>query len=127
MSSTVSALLRDLVEAYSGLPYRDRMGLRGDTLPEGMIRESLGSAFLELLSAEDHKAVKQFHRGHKALLEAGDYEVDSEGERRRILDICTSQCRAYIEAGMISRAEFAQPWTMWRSKRGSIVTMSWTA
>ena len=30
MSSTVSALLRDLVEAYSGLPYRDRMGLRGE-------------------------------------------------------------------------------------------------
>ena len=44
-------------------------------LPEGMIKERLGSAFLKLLSTEDHKAVKQSHRCHKALLEAGDYAV----------------------------------------------------
>ena len=70
--------------------------------------------------------MKQCHRGHIALLEAGDYEVDSEGERRRILDICTSQCRAYIEAGMISRAVCTALDHVAKQAR-FIVTMRWTA
>jgi hypothetical protein len=43
----------------------------------------------------------------EALLEAGDYEVDLEGERRRMLDVCTLRYHAYFEAGMISRAACA--------------------
>ena len=73
MSSTVSALLRDLVKLI--LDFRTEIAWE--------FGERHTSAFLELLSAKDHKAVKQFHGGHNALLEAGDYEVDSEGERRR--------------------------------------------
>jgi NhaP-type Na+/H+ or K+/H+ antiporter len=43
----------------------------------------------------------------EALLEAGDYEVDLDGERRRMLDICTLRYHAYFEAGMISRSACA--------------------
>eukprot|EP00931_Biecheleriopsis_adriatica_P007107 TRINITY_DN108421_c0_g1_i1.p1 TRINITY_DN108421_c0_g1~~TRINITY_DN108421_c0_g1_i1.p1 ORF type:complete len:715 (-),score=130.41 TRINITY_DN108421_c0_g1_i1:20-1843(-) len=38
-----------------------------------------------------------------SLLEAGSCQVDLEGERRRVLEICTKRYRAYFEAGMISR------------------------
>jgi len=43
----------------------------------------------------------------EALLEAGDYEVDLDGERRRVLEICTRRYRACFEAGMISNTACA--------------------
>ena len=49
-----------------------------------------------MLSAEHPNAVNSFTGASEALLEAGNYEVDSEGERRRMF--------AYFEADMISRA-----------------------
>jgi len=42
-----------------------------------------------------------------ALLEAGDYEVDLDGERRRMLEVCTLRYHAYFETGMISRSACA--------------------
>ena len=59
-----------------------------------------------MLSAEHPNAVK-FTGASEALLEAGNYEVVSEGERRRMLDVCTLRCHDYFEVGMISRASYA--------------------
>ena len=50
---------------------------------------SVSRAFLELLSTEHPKVVNSITGASEALLEAGDYEVDSEGERRRILVVYT--------------------------------------
>ena len=68
---------------------------------------SVSRAFLELLSAEHPKVVNSFTGASEALLEAGDYEVDSEGERRRMLVVYTLRYRAYFEAGMIGMAACA--------------------
>jgi len=43
----------------------------------------------------------------EALLEAGDYEVDLDGERRRVLEVCTRRYCAYFEAGMIGNSACA--------------------
>jgi len=43
----------------------------------------------------------------EALLEAGDYEVDLDGERRRVLEVCTRRYRSYFEAGMICNSACA--------------------
>ena len=67
---------------------------------------SVSRAFLELLSAEHPKVVNSFTGASEALLEAGDYEVDSEGERRRMLDVYTLRYRDF-EAGMIGMAACA--------------------
>ena len=82
---------------------------------------SVSRAFLELLSAEHPKVVNSFTGASEALLEAGDYEVDSEGERRRMLVVYTLRYRAYFEAGMIGMAACAA------LERCSVVRLSWTA
>merc|ERR1719499_2953392 len=38
----------------------------------------------------------------EALLEAGGYKVDLDGERRRVLEVCARRYRALFEAGLIS-------------------------
>ena len=60
-----------------------------------------------MLSAEHPNAVNSFTSVSVAQLEAGNYEVESEGERWSMLVVCTLRCRAYFEAGMISRASCA--------------------
>ena len=40
-----------------------------------------------LLTAEQPEVVNSFTGASEALLEDGDYEVDSEGKRRRKLDV----------------------------------------
>ena len=65
---SVSALLHELVEFYwSSRP------------------KSHGSS--GVLSAEHPEIVDGFTGASEALLEDGDYEVDSEGKRRRKLDV----------------------------------------
>ena len=50
---------------------------------------------------------EQFHRAPvRRCSKAGDYEVDSEGERRRMLDVYTLRYRDF-EAGMIGMAACA--------------------
>ena len=56
---------------------------------------------LERTSTPDNRGATGFR---DALLEVGDYEVDLEGERRRMLDVCVLRYHAYFEAGMISRS-----------------------
>ena len=48
--------------------------------------------------------------------EAGDSEVDLDGERRRMLDVCTLRYSAFFlkkkREGLV--CQLAQPWTMWQ-------------
>ena len=76
------------------------MRLRGES---HFLKEVKRGTILELLSAEHPRAVNSFQvpvtHCSKLAISKG-----LGSERRRMMNVCTLQCRAYIEAGMSRRA-----------------------